>query len=532
MTYDIDIETLVARLAEAGHIKPSRLRDVRSSAHRYAKMLGYSDPRRCPLNIYALSELERNRIIEVSLPDASPAVVRSIKSNVSIILKQAVEHNLITSEEVSRETLRQRTFERMRKAKPAHAVLTKETVAFHREPYRLPLEHWDAPLRAQYDEWKKWVTQGIPPVGFENPKNRRATVKNKTDKFEAFFGYLHNIRGIAKPNFEMLVDVRLDLPHTSEAVRFAVHRSDPRVGLLNEYVLWLERERLGRRSAQALEMVSIAGSVARKFLYPQAELAKKIGRAAWAKEAARKISELRRSLAPVPTASVRTDHRISRRKLLEAARSEFPQLVGDAATSARMRMRLAIRAGRAVALMLLVSHPLHTKSFCRARLHHNLLRDDDGTWHLHFTSDDEVAGLRGRATVIKNMIYHAPVSADVVEYLDQYLSFWRQRLVENTSNVVAYSSPHLTGTIETTKRIGDYVFLGLNGVPFTPAQFSNWLRPAISGWLGVRISASEIRALVAKEMMREIRNIDHVQDLTNGAPSLPTGIADKSRSKP
>jgi hypothetical protein len=493
----MDLQTLLDQVEDAGRIKPSRLRDIRSSVRRYAQALGCADLSGCYPKVYLLDLRSRDELIEKSLPDASANALRILKNNISFLLRQAEELKLIPLVSQHSEELSPRQPGRRRLRTSLPALISPKTVAFHREPYSLPLAQWPTKLLEQYESWKEWVGGTKPTEHGPDSRNRKATIENKTRKFEAFFGYLRNIRKLKHLDFEMLID--LDPPQTVPGTlgRFIFAREHPQVGLLKEFINWHERQRIKRRSAQAREVVNIASSVARGYYYPKAMLAGHQDEAKRFAQLAGEISKLRRTLDSLPPVMPQEVQRISREELLNAARQEFPSR--HRLPQGHSGVELAMWAGRAVALMLLTRHPLFNKNYREAGLSRNIKQRKDGKWYLYFTGEDTAAGLRTEERQGKPNVYEVQIEPQIAEYLETYIKEWRPILVRQADKRLAEVAASIDGKngdlLEKLKGYKDHLFLNTRGIPFTRAGFAKWIQAGTYRWLGVRVNPDMIRTL-------------------------------------
>lgn len=493
----MNLQELLDRLDAAGRIRPARLRDIRSALNRYARMLGCGDLRDCPEPAYALPRGRRSELIEEHLKDASPHVLRNVKNNVSFILRQAEELGLIRPTGEDGEGVAPKQFGRRKIGARFPSLMSTESVGYHLAPYSLPMVRWPATLKQQYDDWRRWVTEAKVPRQYPNPRNRRTTIENKTKKFEAFFGYLFNERGIKDLDFEMLTDFEPDPPLQNRGGKFRRHRRNLGVGLLEEFVRWHREQRLGRESAQAREVVSTAGSVARRYYFLKALLVGQHVDAGWFDFLAMEISSFRAKLDEDQTPGIISAERgaVSKAELLRAARAEFPRLNRHSARSSGTE--LASRAGRALAIIMMVYHPLRNRYYREARLGHELVKKEDGKWYLRFDEGGErKAGAADRTP------RELPLSSEVVDYLEQYLEYWRPKLVRKIEDKInrlrseSNGQPYeVRGELEKHKEI---LFLNTSGGPFTGAGFAQWVQSATYRWLGVRVNPESVRSISVK----------------------------------
>lgn len=522
----MDLQELVDRLAAAGRVKPPRLYTVRHAVNRYARALGYEEPRECPEEAYALDRARRNELIEEQLKDASQHILQSVKNNVSFVLRQGQELRLIQPPAPAPEA-EPRRFGRRKVRHALPALVPPQEVAFHRSPYSLPLEQWPAHLRRQYDEWRKWVSEAQTPARGYNPKNRPATIETKTRKFGAFFGYLRNVRGISQLDFRMLLDYGPARAPGDPLGDFSALRKERGLGLLSEFVEWHREHRLGRRSVLAREVVSVAASVARRFYALRAAGEGRQDEARSFSLLAKDLGDLWKVLAVKPVIP-REQRRVSREELLRAARAEFPQRVllpGQRGTE------LATKAGRAVALMLLIHHPLRNRHYREARLSRNLVKKSDGRWYLRFAGEEVSVARKVGVGDRKPEDYEAALDPEVANYLERYLREWRPRQVgvlrERLKLLRADQTAMRGGVADSTpiselEGCEDYLFLSARGSRFTAAGFSQWIQAGTYRWLGVRVNPELISEIASKYMSWKIKTPPSDQTATASSPLSKT----------
>lgn len=509
----LNLRELITQLGQAGRIKPSRLRCITSSANRYAELLGCSDASSCTEDTFVMSIDALYDTVDEALSAASTHTRSNTKKDIGFVLRQGWQLGLIplpadtfdgTADKPFDETL-PGTIVRRKTAGNLPRRMAKELVARHRsDRYSLPLEHWGVKLRAEYDEWVAWVTKPSP-FDMHRQSNRAATIRSKTDKLEAFFGYLYNVRNItddAALDFKMIVDVSLRESRPFTESPFTRMRLDVSVGLLEEFIMWLNGERLKRKSVQARETAAVASSVASRYLHERARSEGEVDEAQHWLSVARIINLLRRTLErkktdesiiptnrlSIPAKSGQVgnnppkegDYVLTRADLLKVAEAEFP--ASNAARHTRTARTAAAQAGHAVALLLMIYHPeLHNKRCRQLRFVDKPRNCDGGRWHLRFslkplqlvaeTSSDQPRPL---------CYYDVPVAQDAGERLEEYLSQWRPVLLRD----------------DVTVGVSDnYVFVNARGRQFADSAFNHWMQAGVYRWLGVRASPRAIHAL-------------------------------------
>lgn len=527
----VDLQELVDRVAAEGRIKPPRLYNVRHALKRYAGALGYESLRDCPESAFNLDRASRNELIEEHLGEDTPRFLRNVKNNVSLALRHGQELGLIRPPAPAPEA-KPKQFGRRKVRRALPALVPAEDVAFHRTPYSLPLEQWPAHLRRQYNEWRKWVSEARTPARGYNPQNRAATVQNKTYKFEAFFGYLRNVRGIEQLDFRMLLDYGPARAPGDPLGDFSSLRNERDIGLLAEFVWWHREHRLGRLSVQAREVVSTAASVARRFYALRAAEEGRQEEADSFSLVAKQIGQLWKVLKVRPIIE-KERRRVSLDDLLRAARAEFPQ---RALLPSQSGAELATKAGRAVALMLLIHHPLRNRHYREARLSRNLVKKSDGKWYLHFPGEEVSVARKVGSGRREPEDYEAPLDPETADYLERYLREWRPRLVGvlrgkverlRAGQTKAGGSRAGSAPISEIEGCEDYLFLSARGGRFTAAGFSQWIQAGTYRWLGVRVNPQLISEIAAEDVLRKIRtppsDRTSINTTSDGRRTSPSG---------
>ncbi len=261
------------RLEQAGRIKASRRAHIRASVKVYAAALGCINADECNESQFALEKERRNQIIERELgAEASPYLLKNTKNNISFVLRQAEQLGLIASlpdaavpspdtESQPNELVRRKLQRRL----PSRTAA--ENTGFYREHYSLPKEQWNESLREQYEAWKVWTLHTNVRLPGIKPRNNAATVADKSERLETFFGYLFHVRKIVDLDFEMLLDIDYERDDSVAAKNFVELRRQPETGLLEEFVEWHRARHNGRVSFQSRAVVSVAVNVAQKYYY-------------------------------------------------------------------------------------------------------------------------------------------------------------------------------------------------------------------------------------------------------------------------
>ena len=497
----MNLETLFNKLQEAGRIKPSRLAHIRMSVRHYAAALGCPSPEDCSCEVYAIDEQTRNQFIEEYFKGGKSAyLLRNTKNDISFLFRQAEELKLIELPDPIIEGEDGDFGKRKLGRALPRKVLPKQT-GFHRQSYGLPFEDWSDELREQYEDWRRWVSTDRKVAGNINPYNRPATIENKTRKFESYFGYLFKIKHIDDLDFQMLTDTRM----------------------LEDFAEWHLKRNNEEVSSQVSAVLSIAASIAQKYYFPKAILADRYFDTEKYKEIALEITRLQRrfnsNLKTNTSDSQKKEVYIPAQDLRRAARQEFPDKTLLDNQSGTV---LALNAGRALAIMLIVNYPLRNINYREARLSQNIYKNAGGEWILRFTGDEGAASLKTKKRLHENNIYERIIEPETAELLDNYLRQWRPlllRQVDEKIEQIENKENSSDNRLQVLKEHQEYLFLNSTGVPFSRQSFSTWIEKGIYRWFGVRISPERIRRISAIEMLNQGKSTSQVAEQLNDAPA-------------
>jgi hypothetical protein len=187
--------------------------------------------------------------------------------------------------------------------------------------------------------------------------------------------------------------------------------------------------------------------------------------------------------------------------LINAAISEFPrksQLVQSKQTEGKGK-KLANRAGRAVAILLLATRPLRNKNYREAQLGQHIYKTQEGKWVLNFTGNEGLASLKRKRTnegAVNQ--YYCEIPQFVVPYVEEYVEFWRPILTRDAAN--------------------RFFFLTHQSQPYTGDGFAFWIQCATVKWLGKRVNPHLFRDIVATEIINETESATAAAALLNDTP--------------
>lgn len=485
----MNLQNVIEKLEAAGKIKPSRLRHVRSSINRYAKALGCNSPAQCEEKQFALGKDEREQIIKEMMGDqASFYALRNAKNDISFLLNQAEKLGLI--KKISDKPSRQSQKEKLRRRKLTSnlpAKISADRTGFHRIHYGLPIENWETKLRDEYENWKKWVSGEAEKNGVK-AFNEPATIETKTQKMEAYFGYLKNIRQITDLDFEMLFDVESSSNTATEGSNFTHLRKEINVGLLEEFMLWHLERNNNAISHQARVTLGVANSVVKNFYLAKARAERRSWDASNYLQIVKELNRLRELLKKnqEPDRSTKKAN-YTQDELFQAAKKEFPS--SSALSPSQPGTILANRAGRALAIMLLIYHPkLRNKNLRELQINSSILKNEKGQWIVKILPTEQKNNL-GRKGKLKG--FESVLVPSITNFLEKYLDQWHPQLIKRIDQNQALVLPTSNTAVENETE--KYLFLKSSGTSYDRTEFIAWIERGTYRWLGVRLNPDQIR---------------------------------------
>lgn len=496
----MNLVTLFDYIQKSGQVKPSRIAHIRMSVKQYSAALGCPSLEKCTQDIYDLDQPTRNRIIEKHFDGKKSAyVLRNTKNDISFLFRLAEELKLLPEKEINNEDKNSIGKHKLGRTLPQKIPADK--TGFHRAAYGFPISKWSEQLKNQYEDWKEWVSVERTIADKIKPFNRPTTIQNKTDKMEAYFGYLRNVKEITNPEFQMIIDL----------------------SLLKEFLEW-QRERNGNKaSSQAKSILSVAAGIAEKYFLPKAILDNDQSAIYYYGNIVAEINYLQRVLTKEidseKTKTSKNEKLIDAENIRVAARQEFPL---SSLFENQSGTVLALNAGRAVAILMLVNYPLRNRNYREARLSKNIIKNADGKWMLRFTEDDKNAALKSQKRFKKNNVYEKVIDEETTDFLNKYLKDWRPLLTNQIEKKIAelYQAKQTDSEshISRLNEHKDFLFLNSKGVPFSAQGFTKWIEKGLYRWIGSRITPEDIRQISVIEMLKQYKNTSQIAEHLNDVP--------------
>ncbi len=441
--------------------------NAKTHARRFAKILGFDDPKQCEEHAYTGAREEREKLITAKLPDLKPQTIKNMKTVLNKLFREAEKLRLIRMKEVA-------VLKHPHKFKRLPSV-SKGIPAFHRTPYRLPYEHWSQELKREYSDWEHWSTaEYVKDIENRKRKLRQSTITHYRTTFECFFGYLVNVKGL-----------------TIETLKFSMLSY---IELIKGLVEWHINNRMkGRVSRQVHDFLKDLSAINKS--YPP------LGNN---EETVRTISKIKSGISkPIPVIDKKT-RMASFEELFSCGISEYPRKNQFDSNLKKHNRKsgvvLANRAGRGLATMLIATTPLRNKNFREAQIEKHIYKNDDGNWYVRFTGEEGLASLKKVRDKNGDLnVYKAKVHPDVVPYLEEYIDFWRPLLTQDKSN--------------------NYLFMNTKGKPYTGVGFGIWIQQGTMKWLGKRVNPHLFRDSIATQRLAEGGGIEDTAMYLNDEPA-------------
>jgi hypothetical protein len=508
----MNLYEVMKRIETRADVPLSRVRGLRSSVQRYGILLGCASLEQCEESNFALPKNERHKLIEKGLPiyypNAKSGAARNIKNDVGFVLRKAQELKLISPIDEGREEIATGRFKKRKVGKILPAKVRREKVALlSSQPYSLPYDYWSIELRTSFDDWRRVVTASNAPSGHtgHHQPTRPATVLNKKHKLEAYFGFIKHTLQIENIDFKMLADFES----------------------LAAYVKWLRARRPHAKHVQARDFLSIASSIIRNYLVVKAAKEGSTEDASKYAGVVKRISVLRREIEEVTRPRYKaTDightspeidaYEPSYRELLKVACAEFP--MDGKSRPGLSEAELAACAGRAIALLLLLYHPLRNKNYREAWVSSNSIKTPVGRWHLRFKDPTAMTFGQTQSQFNGVNVYDLPLNEQITKYLDKYLSVWRPTLLRKLDQQIsqagsASSQRRATDRRQRLARAKNLLLLNSKGTEFSQQKFSLWIQTATYRWLGVRVSPRQLSEIATDELSKRTSGLQHITDL-------------------
>lgn len=471
----MNVVTFGKKIAKVEKYSVKREENVLTHLRRFAKILGFDNPEDCNESDFNLSKEDRNKLIDDKLTDKSGQTIRNMKSELNHIFEIAIKRGLIKLKEITVLTPKY-SFSANGGKMPR---VFEGRVAFQMEKYSLSSENWSEIAKKQLEEWRYWSTAELA-YGIEDRKKkiRKVTFNSYLSQVENYFGYLYNVK-------------KLDI----DQIDFKYINS---YDVIKEFIMWHVQNRSdGLISSQVHHLLTVFRLINNNYTPFKNE------------NVGRQISKLKSSLSkPKPRKNIK-NHMATFEELMSVAISEYPKM--NQVTS--VGTNLAMRAGGALAIMLLATIPLRNKNYRECQIGTNLYKNEKGEWWCYFSGrEEDLASLK--KSYDKNNHendYNAPLHPKVVPYLEEYLNFWRKLIFK----------------FNDLEEDNNYLLLNTNGKPLITSAFTLLIEKITLKWLGRRINPHSFRHSAATQLLSEGVSVQDVATHINDEP--PTVLLCYSR---
>jgi hypothetical protein len=444
---------MLASLEQAGALKPTRVKDIRTALKRLALALGYPDADRAVVDdAYrdAAGWLKALSAHFATLKDAglpvSASSQKATRNHLRHVFRAAVEQGLLRTPVPPRLLKKPRRKEFV--AQQSRTTPYQETYRNQRDkPYSLPEAQWPQEIT---DAWRDYRARVVFTRSL-----RQTTLDNYAKCFRHYFGYVKNIAG-KSPVWEDLFDV-------TRVVAF---------------VQW-HAARLGKEhnSRHGRMMVAIITAMARVLKHPSHE----------------QLATYARTLRNPKATHIKSNHQVSLDVLDEVADAYIAEGREPLATPFnRPGVHIGSnRAGRFQAgliLKLITRVPIRPRNVREMQFHRNLAQDPTtGHWHLTFSGEELKISHRGQEVNVYtiDLTKHCPEWTALLEE-------WRDTHRPKLKNA----------------DVSQLVFLNQLGKPFTPSTLYASLAAFVSMRTGQRFYPHLIRTIFLTEYVDETHDFE------------------------
>jgi hypothetical protein len=503
--FNDSLENIFVQLIEKGVITPSRQPNIRGSLRKYAALLGSSSISTCLPKTFVLPAAERNALIDKGLARITKShsganglgasAFRNVKNDVSFILRQAEEHNLV-----------ERSLVKLASYKEAQVTAMSFSNGTGRPPRGE--QHWipkyildpvPVSFQEELDAYRVWTTSLHTPKRPLSLKRRPITQDSAEPYIKRFAGFLVKFK-----------DFRAE-----DVTLFCL--TEPQN--LDDYIKWYVENHGGKYTgtvsdicakvtclAMYLQIIATTGDLKRVMeeriigirefkstLPPTVKVVDKKKR--WI------------SLKELDAIGVAYDPaNFERRNMSKTALDKYAKVLrefeqGIFPEGNKFRVT-AMQAGVSLMLRLIVRIPLRQRNLremewnpIRPELGRNLYKSD-GQWRIRFKGEQMKISHKGGKENMVDYAFPPSLSAD----LDRYMKWWRPILINTKTNL--HLAPEVPN--ELPKIVDqEYFFLNSLGAPFDLERILDLISRVTYKYVKVAMSPHIIRTVWATEYLKK-----------------------------
>lgn len=428
--------------AVSAHLKPGRVKDLKTAVRVLAKVLGYPAPDVCPPEAYAQPIEKLYELLDTAQAGKSEHTKRNSKNNLSLLFRTAGTHHLLPTA-----TTKSTHFT---KPKPKfdwdNRTSRKGSEASKQRHYYLGKDEWPPCLTQEFEQFAWWASTPLVQNRPAKAKKKDVTIRNYRQSFSAYFGYLHHEEKI--PQQDLTLELLFD------------------IDTLRRFVYW-HVNTLHERVTRSIELfLSRVSTLLTQYKPNPTTLAQ--------------VTALRSELdKPVPVYD-KKEVWVPLADLDAIGRAIWPTTMPRGAKCTGKGFARA--AVMSLMIRLWCRRPYRQRNMREMEFPENLYKNGKGQWMIRFIGEElKVASKKGRQNH-----FELPFPPDLVADLEVYLSTWRPLLVQGKMTP------------------SSHVFVNMNGTPFQTEQHLHLaVGSCVYVHTGKRFHPHLIRTIWATEYIRE-----------------------------
>ncbi len=477
------LQEIFETLVELNLIAPKRVGPVRTAIKQYARILDYSDPTDCPISAYLKPDAARNRVIEEKAPQTlGTDAVRNLKSNVSFVLRKAIELGVISP--LAGELAS------WRESNPTKLMRGRNESVY---PPKYAIDPLPQRLEQEIEEYESWSTKTINRVRPKRLRKRPITFFHHRQVILRAAGYLVKFKGLERESITLLtlVDPNNAIDYVESRIEQQKRHTKGSVSVLSTIIALA-------RYLEIIVQPSKEKSIIHEWVLELRNFNATLGMPVKVQHKDKRwlsllqLEKVGRSIYPLNA------RRVS--ELSEQSRWYLKRGLSNSGTPQRTFRIYAFRVLQSLLIRLLVRIPLRQRNLRELRWAPRSLEEGqnlyrkDGVWHLRFQGSElKIAEVRGE---VHSLGYQFP--NDLVSLLEEWFNKWRPMLI-------AAQKSEDNGK----ERLSDgqeFVFLNSWGRPLTLGQVTHAFEMATFKFNGVSVNPHTIRSIWATEYIMETQN--------------------------
>jgi hypothetical protein len=479
------LQEIFETLVELNVIAPKRVGPVRTAIKQYAGILDYSDPTDCPISAYLKPDAARNRLIEEKAPQTlGTDAVRNLKSNVSLVLRKAIELGVISPLAAELASWRE--------SNPVKLMPRRNESVY---PPKYAIDPVPERLEQEIAEYETWSTKTHNRVRPTRLRKRPITFFHHRQVILREAGYLVKFKGVKRESITLLtlVDPNNAIDYVESRIDLQNRHTKGSVAVLSTIIALA-------RYLEIIVQASEQKSIIQQWVLELRSFSATLGMPATVQH---KKNKRWLSLAQLEMVG-RSIYPLNARRVSELSKYSRANLKPGGNNLGRPHWTFRIYAFRvmqSLLIRLLVRIPLRQRNLRELRWApraveegQNLFRKD-GVWGLRFQGKElKIAEVRGE---VNSLEYEFP--DDLVGLLEEWINKWRPMLI-------AAQKSEDKGK-ERLEDGQEFVFLNSWGRPLTLGQITHAFEMATFKFTGVSVNPHTIRSIWPTEYIKATHNL-------------------------